>query len=79
MHIFRPARQLIALLVFVATASAEVCPNPKVPKAEREAADQLLSLSDTEQAEAIQTLSRSAPRHVPSFSRSASTSCATTP
>jgi DNA/RNA endonuclease G (NUC1) len=54
----RSARQLIAfvlLLFFAASAAAEVCPNPQVPKAQRDAADQLLFLSDAEQAEAIQT------------------------
>jgi len=44
----------ILLLVFAASAVAEVCPNPQVPKAERDQADQLLFLSATEQAEAIQ-------------------------
>lgn len=58
MQMHPPARQVIALallLVFAATAAAEVCPNPQVPKAQRDAADQLLLLSETEQAEAIQT------------------------
>jgi len=58
-----PARQVIALpllLVFVAMAAAEVCPKSQVPKAERDAADQLFFLSETEQAEAIQTLLRHA-------------------
>src|SRR5262249_20155521 len=59
-HVTRPCccRLLLTpvlLLVFVATAVAEVCPNPQVPKAERDAADQLLFLSDAERAEAIQT------------------------
>jgi len=45
---------LVLLLAFVATATAEVCPNSQVPKAERDAADQLLVLSDAEQAIAIQ-------------------------
>jgi len=46
---------LVLLLAFVATAAAEVCPKPQVPKAERDAADQPLFLSDAERAEAIQT------------------------
>jgi hypothetical protein len=37
MTIGRETGQLITLLIFAATASAEVCPNPQVPKAEREA------------------------------------------
>src|SRR6266702_538104 len=52
-----PARQIITaalVLVFAATAAADVCLNHQVPKAERDAADQLLDLSETEQAEAIQ-------------------------
>lgn len=58
MRMLRPARQVLALallLVFATTVAAEVCPNSQVPKAGRDAADQLLVLSDTEQAEAIQT------------------------
>jgi len=57
MPLRRPAQPLIALvllLAFAATTAAEVCPNPQVPKAQRDAADQLLVLSETEQVEAIQ-------------------------
>jgi endonuclease G len=57
MPVRRPAQSLITivlLLVFAATTAAEVCPNPQVPKAQRDAADQLLVLSETEQADAIQ-------------------------
>lgn len=58
MQMHRLTRQIIVLglfLIFAARAAAEVCPNPQVPKAQRDAADQLLFLSETEQAEAIQT------------------------
>ena len=58
MRTIRPSEQVIALallLVLAVTAAGEVCPNPQVPKAERDAADPLLLLSDTEQAEALQT------------------------
>src|SRR5206468_11839088 len=57
MPLRRPAQPLIALvllLAFAATTAAELCPNPQVPKAQRDAADQLLVLSETEQVEAIQ-------------------------
>jgi hypothetical protein len=55
--LIRPPHLLagVLLLVFAASAAAEVCPNPQVPKAERDQADQLLVLSETEQADAIQT------------------------
>jgi endonuclease G len=58
LHGLTMSRHLLAgvlLLVFATSAVAEVCPNPQVPKAEREQADQLLLLSETEQADAIQT------------------------
>jgi hypothetical protein len=58
LHILTRPRHLLAgvlLLLFAASAVAEVCPNPQVPKAQRDQADQLLVLSETEQADAIQT------------------------
>ena len=58
LNILTRSRHLLAgvlVLVFTASAVPEVCPNPQVPKAERDQADQLLVLSDTEQADAIQT------------------------
>jgi DNA/RNA endonuclease G (NUC1) len=57
LHILTRPRHFLAgvlLLVFATSALAEVCPNPQVPKAERKQADQLLVLSETEQAGAIQ-------------------------
>lgn len=56
LRILTKPRHLLAgvlLLVFAASAVAEVCPNPQVPKAQRDQADQLLVLST---ADAIQTI-----------------------
>jgi hypothetical protein len=59
LRILTKLRHLLAgvlLLVFAASAVAEVCPNPQGPKAQRDQADQLPVLSTAEQADAIQTI-----------------------
>lgn len=58
MRIHRQARHLFALgllLVFAASAAAEVCPSSQVPKAERDQYDALVPISPAQEATALQT------------------------